>query len=163
MKSLTQLMNATHNMDLRSVAISYKQAKMDKRSPASDTWLPIHKVMSFYRAFLVLNALYPQERIVPPKEVDEFWHAHILDTKKYADDCEAVFGYFFHHYPFFGMRSQGDALVYEKAIARSRALWLQLTGEDPFALEASAGLCGGGGRISQKYEYEIRPNSFETV
>jgi hypothetical protein len=45
-----------------------------------------------YRRFLVLNMLYPFESIVPCREVDKFWHAHILDTAAYRVDCERVFG-----------------------------------------------------------------------
>jgi hypothetical protein len=62
-----------------------------------------------YRRFLTLNLLYPDEAIVPCGLVDEIWHAHILDTQAYADDCARVFGYFVHHYPYFGMRGEEDA------------------------------------------------------
>ena len=27
------------------------------------------------------------------------WHAHIIDTEKYAADCQSAFGYFVHHIP----------------------------------------------------------------
>jgi hypothetical protein len=39
----------------------------------------------------------------PSKDVDEFWHNHILDTKKYREDCQAIFGFYLDHYPYFGM------------------------------------------------------------
>lgn len=35
----------------------------------------------------------------PTPDVDKFWHHHILDTKKYAQDCNNMFGYFLHHQP----------------------------------------------------------------
>ena len=38
----------------------------------------------------------------------EFWHFHILDTLKYQEDCDNIFGYFLHHFPYFGMRGQED-------------------------------------------------------
>lgn len=41
-------------------------------------------------------------------EVDEIWHHHILATRQYMKDCLGIFGYYFHHYPCFGTRSQGD-------------------------------------------------------
>lgn len=62
-----------------------------------------------YRRFLTLMAKYPEETIAPTKDVDKFWHGHILDTMKYAEDCERVFGYFLHHFPYFGMRGEEDA------------------------------------------------------
>lgn len=36
---------------------------------------------------------------VPNKQIDEMWHEHILDTRKYSDDCQTVFGYYLHHTP----------------------------------------------------------------
>jgi hypothetical protein len=56
-----------------------------------------------YRRFLCLMKLYPEEDTAPLADVDTFWHYHILDTMKYAADCERVFGYFLHHYPYVGM------------------------------------------------------------
>jgi hypothetical protein len=56
-----------------------------------------------YRRFLYLTRKFPNEQISPSVEVDVFWHCHILDTMKYARDCETVFGYFLHHYPYLGM------------------------------------------------------------
>jgi hypothetical protein len=56
-----------------------------------------------YRRFLCLMKLYPGEDTAPLADVDTFWHSHILDTMKYAADCERVFGYFLHHYPYVGM------------------------------------------------------------
>lgn len=41
--------------------------------------------------------------------IDDFWHLHILDTQKYAEDCQVIFGYFLHHFPYFGMRGEEDA------------------------------------------------------
>lgn len=52
-----------------------------------------------YREFLLFAKLLPQEAAVPSADVDYFWHFHILDTHKYADDCERIFGYFLHHQP----------------------------------------------------------------
>lgn len=62
-----------------------------------------------YRRFLVLHLMYPDAAIVPCGFVDEFWHTHILDTMAYAEDCESVFGFFLHHFPYFGMRGDDDA------------------------------------------------------
>jgi hypothetical protein len=62
-----------------------------------------------YRRYLALTSAYPDEAIVPSKIVDSFWHYHILDTQAYAEDCERIFGFFLHHYPYFGMRGAADA------------------------------------------------------
>lgn len=53
-----------------------------------------------YREFLVEVSLDPQKPASPVTEdVDTFWHFHILDTQRYAKDCEFLFGDFLHHVP----------------------------------------------------------------
>lgn len=52
-----------------------------------------------YRRFLFLSFKY-RDGVVPCRAVDEFWHEHVLDTEKYAADCERIFGFFLHHVPF---------------------------------------------------------------
>lgn len=61
-----------------------------------------------YKKFLALKRIYPEKDIVPNKPIDDFWHQHILDTQKYAEDCEIIFGYFLHHYPYFGIKDEQD-------------------------------------------------------
>ena len=62
-----------------------------------------------YRRFLALTFAYPDRAIVPDRQVDEFWHQHILDTRAYARDSVLVFGAFLHHFPYFGMSGDEDA------------------------------------------------------
>jgi hypothetical protein len=80
-----------------------------------------------YRRFLALHLMYPEMAVVPCHLVDEMWHAHILDTQAYADDRERVFGFFLHHFPYFGMRSDEDAAdlvaAYDETLARYRTAW----------------------------------------
>ena len=33
----------------------------------------------------------------PAPEVDEFWHQHIINTRRYGPDCRRVVGRFMHH------------------------------------------------------------------
>lgn len=61
-----------------------------------------------YRRFLYLMKKYPDAEASPTVDVDIFWHYHILDTMKYARDCETVFGYFLHHYPYVGIGAGAD-------------------------------------------------------
>jgi hypothetical protein len=76
-----------------------------------------------YRRFLLLNYLYPDRIIVPSQIVDRVWHEHILDTEKYQADCLEIFGYFLHHYPFFGMVDEVDKQDSEVAFADTCQLW----------------------------------------
>lgn len=75
-----------------------------------------------YRRFLFLMKKYPDAGASPTVDVDTFWHYHILDTMKYARDCEAAFGFFLHHYPYVGMVS-GTEGEHVQAGERMRALY----------------------------------------
>lgn len=70
-----------------------------------------------YRCFLALQRVYARSEppVVPPKIADEFWHQHILDTRKYESDCSLLFGRFLHHFPYFGLRGPEDARALDRA------------------------------------------------
>ena len=53
--------------------------------------------------------------IAPTAEVDAFWHAHILDTRKYFQDCATIANRYLHHFPYLGMLGEDDKLNLEKA------------------------------------------------
>jgi hypothetical protein len=76
-----------------------------------------------YKRFLTLSVTHPEETLAPGKDVDRFWHGHILDTLKYAEDCQKVFGYFLHHFPYFGMRGAEDAANLAAAAERTKKLY----------------------------------------
>ena len=90
-----------------------------------------------YKRFLILLAKYPGVVIVPNKNVDKFWHGHILDTAKYAEDCEQVFGLFLHHFPYFGMRSAEDKAQLASAAGITRDLLEQEFGDSGATRAAS--------------------------
>ena len=52
-----------------------------------------------YKRFLWLQKKYSQYSLVPTKEIDEFWHNHILYTQEYTKDCAFIFGHYLHHLP----------------------------------------------------------------
>lgn len=66
------------------------------------------KVALQYKRWMTCVQRYPNQRLVPSHYIDVFWHYHILDTEKYFADCYACFGYFVHHYPYFGMQGEDD-------------------------------------------------------
>ncbi|MFC5462549.1 glycine-rich domain-containing protein [Massilia niabensis] len=76
-----------------------------------------------YRRFLYLCKTFPNEPVAPLDDVDTFWHYHILDTMKYARDCEEVFGYFLHHYPYVGMDEENGSGERHNAGERMRELY----------------------------------------
>src|SRR5207249_9474771 len=91
-----------------------------------------------YKRFLTLSVKYSEETIAPSKDVDKFWHGHILDTMKYAEDCQNVFGHFLHHFPYFGMRGEEDAANLAEAGRTTKRLY-----EEEFAetISSRASMC----------------------
>jgi hypothetical protein len=94
-----------------------------------------------YRRFLELVGTYWDQSIVPTKDIDAFWHQHILDTRAYAQDCEQLFGEYLHHFPYFGMNGEEDARDLHSSFARTAALYAANFGE-PYA-PREAGSEGG--------------------
>ena len=90
-----------------------------------------------YRRFLILMKQFPQEETAPLMDVDTFWHYHILDTLKYATDCEQVFGYFLHHFPYIGLRGEDDEAAHQRVGERMKQLYEQTFGEDYIRAETA--------------------------
>lgn len=84
-----------------------------------------------YRKFLALRIAHPDLDIVPCKLADEMWHQHILDTAAYRADCDALFGEFLDHYPYFGMNGPLDAQALRDAYAETVSLYLDAFGTPP--------------------------------
>jgi hypothetical protein len=106
-------------------------------------WSPEYQseVEALYRAFLALNIVYPDRKICPTGPIDEFWHAHILDTRAYEPDCNYLFGGFLHHFPYFGMRGPEDRVALQIAFDESRVLFIRHFGIDPCGGETQARGC----------------------
>ena len=100
-----------------------------------------------YRRFLYLMKAYPTEQTVPSVEVDTFWHYHILDTVRYAADCDAAFGYFLHHDPAVGLEGASDAADRARGAARMDVLYARHFGAPDGAAPDNA-YCGRTGGIS---------------
>lgn len=82
-----------------------------------------------YKRFLHLNMKYGKAAIVPNKIMDTVWHYHILDTRSYHSDSERVFGGYFHHFPYFGIRGEQDAKNLEDAFENTKQLYQKEFGE----------------------------------
>lgn len=115
-----------------------------------------------YRRFLALLARYPDEVIVPDTDVDKFWHAHILDTMKYAEDCQDIFGYFLHHFPYFGLRGEEDAANLSQAARNTKRLYQKEFG-DAQALGAAYCVRIAGKAGAQDASYCVRAVTTQTV
>lgn len=79
--------------------------------------------MQQYKNFLVLQMVYKDVDFVPNGMIDEAWHQHILDTAKYREDCNMLFGRFLEHYPYFGLRGKEDENRWNKASDSSERVY----------------------------------------
>src|SRR5713101_8742485 len=111
-RPVEQVIAAINALDLESV----KVRAMDPELGEGWTREYAEGIERGYRTYLTMLAKYPDhaEDILLSKDVDEFWHTHILQTIKYTEDCEAVFGKYLHHAPHIGEVTSADK---EKRIA----------------------------------------------
>jgi len=91
-----------------------------------------------YRRYLTLKKLYPGKELVPNKLVDEFWHAHILDTVAYHADCSSVFGFYLHHFPYFGICGEDDYENLESEFNETKSLYERHFGRYPEELDTAS-------------------------
>lgn len=84
-----------------------------------------------YRRYLILVAKYHDQypELPPSEDIDQFWHMHILDTTRYGKDCESIFGFFLHHYPYLGMDGKTTENDVDHAFANTTRLYYQEFGE----------------------------------
>jgi hypothetical protein len=129
-------------LDLTSVrdALIEKQGWSLERADAARTE---------YVRFLTLLQMKPGFMLVPwpnaegHDDLDQFWHQHILDTAKYASDCDLLFGRMIHHNPRV-VRGSGPET---DAIDKTQRLYARTFGAGPYGgsidpvLLTSCGTC----------------------
>jgi len=102
-KPTPQVISAIQALDLEPVKLRVMDAEL------GEGWTREYadSIELAYKNYLTMLVKYQDhaEHILLSKDVDEFWHTHILQTMKYADDCQAVFGTFLHHEPHVGERT----------------------------------------------------------
>ena len=117
-KTLDQTIAAIEALDL--TPIKFKACRQEDGYGWSAGYADQMEVA--YKRYLILHAKHPDLTLAPEQDVDRFWHMHILDTRKYAADCETTFGYFLHHFPYLGLRGvPGDAALDRRRIRRADA------------------------------------------
>src|SRR5712691_9729680 len=137
-RPVEQLITAINALDLESVKIRVIDPELGKG------WTREHAegIERGYRTYLTMLAKYPDhaEDILLSKDVDEFWHTHILQTIKYTEDCEEVFGKYLHHAPHIGEVTSADK---EKRVAlaeKTRSLYQKEFGDEEDYNAAWAGI-----------------------
>ena len=127
-------------LDADIAAIDLEMVKMKLQDPDEGKgWDPetCEQAELEYKRYLQLNRMHEDQPIVPTTTMDTMWHFHILDTKAYHRDCQETFGYYFHHYPYFGMRGKQDEENLKNAFFKTCELYEQAFGEDLLRNEMS--------------------------
>lgn len=91
---MSQLSKNIENLNLDNVIARLRR---DENMTTED----IQQAVKEYRQFLELRLEAHDTQIAPSVLADKVWHHHILDTRKYAEDCSLIFGHFMHHNPNF--------------------------------------------------------------
>lgn len=98
----------------------------------------IEKAIVDYKKYLAVTKALDGIQLVPNADIDEIWHYHIMDTRRYVEDCKTLFGGFLHHYPFYGMLGKENEDNWLKNQRESNALWSRLFNE-PLYSETNQG------------------------
>src|SRR6266571_1261217 len=122
-RPVEEVIAAIHALDLESVKIRM----MDPELGEGWTREYAEGIEQGYRNYLTMLAKYQDhaEDILLSKDVDEFWHTHILQTMKYSEDCESVFGTYLHHSPHVGERKPEDLQKRAALAEKTRRLYRQ--------------------------------------
>lgn len=119
LESLEDARKYIHDMDF-----SWQKFKMiSDRFVVGWSMEKLDFVEAQYKNMLFLWRKYPDLALPPPEEVDDFWHGHILDTQRYHNDTMCIFGRYYHHYPYFGMRGSNDRVDLEQAFIKTQRLY----------------------------------------
>lgn len=141
--SLSRVVDAIANLDLESVKRRLMHEKGEYRWSAERA----DRAEAGYRRYLTLRAKYPGVQMSPTLDIDTFWHAHILDTRKYAEDCDTLFGGLLHHVPSLGDEELDEAR-HEQASWVMSTLYEKEFGEPLDLGTAEAARPAGAGRAA---------------
>ena len=105
-KPAEQVISAIQALDLEPIKLKV----MDPELGEGWTREYADSIELAYKNYLTMLVKFQDDMqdITLSKDVDEFWHAHILQTMKYADDCQRLFGNFPHQNPHTGPRTPAD-------------------------------------------------------
>lgn len=100
--------------------------------PEGEGWTPEQAKLAetWYKRYLSVIVTHPNIAHVPNGPIDQFWHRHILDTRRYMDDCQAIFGQYIHHFPYYGLRGEADVEARDNSFDETNAAYREVFGED---------------------------------
>src|SRR5882672_7109740 len=137
-RPVEQVVAAIRALDLESVKRRVTDAKL------GEGWTRAYadSIELAYKHYLTMLVKYQDdaEDILLAEDVDEFWHTYILQTIKYTEDCETVFGRYLHHTPHVGEVTEADVEKREAMADKTRRLYEREFGGTSVAAWAGAPL-----------------------
>jgi len=121
-------------------------ARINRKAITEYRWRPARarEAELWYRNFLWLCYKNRSPVAAIGKDADDFWHLHILDTRKYAADCKKVFGRFLEHRPLYGPPGPKERNLF----TRTQALYISEFGATPRLLKVRSWSVGQKGSPS---------------
>lgn len=95
-----------------------------------DDWTREQRELSLqrYHKWLLLKQRHPTARLAPTRDIDLFWHLHMLSPVAYFRDCSRLFGRLLDHDGGFG-RGPGELPQLQEVFARTARWWEEAYGE----------------------------------
>lgn len=109
----------------------------------SEQWnfVRAEKAVLDYQRYMAVTKALGGVQLVPNGDIDEIWHMHVLDTRAYMQDCDALFGEYLHHYPYFGMLGEENQQQWFDVQAQSEQFWQRLFNEPLYRNDSVAQKC----------------------
>jgi hypothetical protein len=102
-----------HIDEIATVDLTFIVAKTQRKQSWSNerTKLAETQYRNYLAVIRYLDANNQPLNVAPPsQDADEIWHNHILDSFKYLNDCNKVFGFFLHHLPSYNAEREAMGL-----------------------------------------------------
>ncbi len=116
-KEIEETMNLIDAISFDAVSFKLEKEYMWSREA-------INRALPLYKQWLALQKHYPHLSFAPSELVDEYWHMHILDTRKYMEDCALIFHKYLHHYPYFGLTQDENEDTLKDGFELTKKLYL---------------------------------------
>lgn len=141
-KEETSLISSKQWKLIDAIDFSMIKAKLCHKKGEGWTQAEAKYYINKYKKWLYLRLVAPDATHVPSEKIDEVWHAHILDTKAYAADCNRIFGNMLHHFPYLGLRGKEDEDNLKRAYVSTQDLFRKVWSEE-MSPDISS-MCNGG-------------------
>ncbi|HVK84450.1 MAG TPA: glycine-rich domain-containing protein-like [Kofleriaceae bacterium] len=80
------------------------------------------RALARYVKWLGLKVRHPAAKLAPTRDIDLFWHLHMLSPVAYHRDCMRLFGHLLDHDGGFG-KAPGELPILEEVFIKTALLW----------------------------------------